>query len=73
MAFQPTLTPTPTAATSDFNGDGHPDYVLYNRFTRQTAIWYLTLPPGCSNPGGLAFDIMGNLYVEDGLTRRQHP
>ena len=41
LAFQPTLTPTPTAAMSDFNGDGHPDYVLYNRFTRQTAIWYL--------------------------------
>ena len=26
---------------SDFNGDGHPDYVLYNAATRQTAIWYL--------------------------------
>src|SRR6476620_1598767 len=32
LAFQPTLTPTPTAAISDFNGDGHSDYVLYNRF-----------------------------------------
>src|SRR5207253_1853205 len=41
LAFQPTLPPAPTAAISDFNGDGHPDYVLYNRFTRQTAIWYL--------------------------------
>ena len=42
----------------DFNGDGNPDYVLYNASTRQTAIWYLnnsvyligrygpTLPPG---------------------------
>ena len=29
------------AGMSDFNGDGHPDYVLYNRFTRQTKIWYL--------------------------------
>jgi hypothetical protein len=29
------------AAVSDFNGDGHPDYVLYNLVTRQTAIWYL--------------------------------
>jgi hypothetical protein len=28
-------------ATGDFNGDGHPDYVLYNAGTRQTAIWYL--------------------------------
>ena len=27
--------------TSDFNGDGHPDYLLYKPNTRQTAIWYL--------------------------------
>jgi len=29
------------AATADSNGDGKPDYVLYNAATRQTAIWYL--------------------------------
>src|SRR5437762_11964312 len=31
------------AAKSDFNGDGHPDYVLFlqNAKTPQTAIWYL--------------------------------
>src|SRR5690242_21311839 len=29
------------AAISDFNGDGHPDYVLQNANTHQTAIWYL--------------------------------
>ena len=29
------------AAVIDFNGDGHPDYVLQNANTRQTAIWYL--------------------------------
>src|SRR5438046_10544177 len=28
-------------AAADFNGDGKPDYVLYNPSTRQTAIWYL--------------------------------
>src|SRR6185437_8162806 len=32
---------TPTAVVADFNGDGHPDYVLRNPSTRQTAIWYL--------------------------------
>jgi hypothetical protein len=41
----PTPTPTPTlarrATVGDFNGDRHPDYVLYRASTRQTAIWYL--------------------------------
>jgi len=27
--------------TADFNGNGNPDYVLYNANTRNTAIWYL--------------------------------
>jgi len=26
---------------SDFNNDGHPDYLLYNSTTRQTVIWYM--------------------------------
>jgi hypothetical protein len=25
----------------DFNGNGYPDYVLFNATTHQTAIWYL--------------------------------
>jgi hypothetical protein len=32
---------SPRAAVTDFNSDGHPDYVLQNAGTRQTAIWYL--------------------------------
>src|SRR5438067_655714 len=35
MAFQPNAAPT------DFNNDGHPDYLLSNSSTRQTGIWYL--------------------------------
>src|SRR6266567_1897166 len=31
----------PRAIVTDFNGDGKPDYLLYNVITRQTAIWYL--------------------------------
>jgi hypothetical protein len=30
-----------SATIADFNNDGHPDYVLRNPGTRQTAIWYL--------------------------------
>ena len=26
---------------ADFNGDGHPDYLIYRPDTRQTAIWHL--------------------------------
>jgi FG-GAP repeat protein len=29
------------AGAEDFNGDGKPDYVLYNPSTHQTAIWYM--------------------------------
>jgi hypothetical protein len=41
----PTPTPTPTlarrATVGEFNGDRHPDWVLRNAGTSQTAIWYL--------------------------------
>ena len=34
------VTPGRTIVT-DFNGDGHPDFVLYNHSIHQTAIWYM--------------------------------
>jgi hypothetical protein len=48
------------ATISDFNGEGHPDYVLSNASTRQTAIWYLNNnvfvggAPGPTLPAGWA-------------------
>src|SRR2546430_15614851 len=56
-------------ATADFNGNGYPDYVLYNASSRQTAIWYLnnnvfvsggfgpTPPPPWNMGGGGGFII----------------
>ena len=53
---------------ADFNRDGHPDYLLFNSSTRQTAIWYLnnnvfssgvfgpTLPAGWSVVGVADFN-----------------
>jgi len=41
----PSVPPVPSGwgwwTAGDFNGDGYPDYALYNTTTRQTAIWYL--------------------------------
>src|SRR6478672_10181491 len=70
----PTPTPTPppagagTAIIADFNGDGHPDFVVRNPATGQTAIWYLnnnvllngalgpTLPAGWGLRGAADFN-----------------
>ena len=58
--------------TADFNGDGFPDYVLFNATTDQTAIWYLnnnvyvtgvygpTLPVNWSLVGVADFDREGH-------------
>src|SRR5205814_4659072 len=71
MAFGPPFPPfqPPTrAAVADFNGDSHPDFVVENAATRQTAIWYLnnnvlisgvlgpTLPAGWGLRGAAAFN-----------------
>jgi hypothetical protein len=29
------------AGLADFDGNGRPDYLLFNSSTRQTAVWYL--------------------------------
>jgi hypothetical protein len=41
-AFRVPATPSAArAAVTDFNGDGHPDWVVRNARTRETGIWYL--------------------------------
>jgi hypothetical protein len=35
------LASSASTSPTDFNGDGHPDYVLYKAGTQQTAVWYL--------------------------------
>ena len=35
------LTGAAEASATDFNGDGSPDYVLYDPDTRQTVVWYM--------------------------------
>jgi photosystem II stability/assembly factor-like uncharacterized protein len=65
-----TAVPTTTASLpTDFNGDGHPDYALYNASTQQTYIWLLNgnyglagSAPGPTLPGGGGWRVVG---VED--------
>src|SRR5438552_65165 len=61
-AYGPTLPASWSfAGVADFNGDGHPDYALFNSTTGQTAVWYLSGPTligaayGPSVPAGWAF------------------
>src|SRR4029077_13577731 len=68
LAFGPPSSVVRRAAVADFNGDGKPDYVLYNAATHQTAIWYLnnnvlisgvfgpTLPAGWGLRGAADFN-----------------
>lgn len=60
--------PRSRAIVVDFNGDGFPDYLVYNRTTRRTALWYLndsvlvgsdygpTIPAGWSLVDAADFD-----------------
>src|SRR5262249_7572892 len=41
LVNQPQAAGAVRAAVGDFNGDSHPDYVIHNVSTHQTAIWYL--------------------------------
>jgi len=51
--------------TSDFNGDGYPDYVLQNANTRQTAIWYLNNNVFISSAYGPTPPAGWGLFVEE--------
>jgi len=67
------------ATVADFNGDGHPDYVLRNASTLQTAIWYLnnsvfiggalgpTLPAGWSLDGVANFNYLIDVHPDYAL------
>jgi plastocyanin len=68
----PTATPASTPTVSDFNRDGHPDYLLFKASTLQTVIWYMnnnvhiggaagpTLPTGWSVGAVADFNLDGH-------------
>jgi hypothetical protein len=72
---RPTPTPTPEgrAAVADLNGDGHPDYVLQNAATRQTAIWYLNNNVFISGAYGPTLAAGWGLMAVADFNRDSHP
>jgi len=71
-----TPTPTPSAATAmvaDFNGDGHPDWVVRNAGTRQTAIWYLNNNVFSSAAWGPTLAAGWGLRIVADFNRDTHP
>jgi hypothetical protein len=63
----------PRAAVADFNSDGHPDLILRNPGTRQTAIWYLN--NNVYQGGALGPTIVAGWVLEDAadFNRDLHP
>jgi elongation factor P hydroxylase len=51
------------AGVADFNGDDHPDYLLFNAATRGTVIWYMSGATRTSSRNGptipAGFEIAG--------------
>jgi hypothetical protein len=59
--------------TADFNGDGKPDYVLYNGNTRQTAVWYMNNNVFLSGAYGPALAVGWGLRGVADFNRDGHP
>jgi FG-GAP-like repeat len=61
------------ATVADFNGDGHPDYVLRNLSTHQTAIWYLNNNVFIGGDLGPIITVGWNLDGAADFNRDAHP
>ena len=61
------------AAVADFNGDGHPDWVVRNANTRQTGIWYLNNNVYVSSAYGPTLAVGWGLSALGDFNRDSHP
>ena len=69
----PAATTAPRAAIADFNGDGHPDWVVRNTTTRQTGIWYLNNNVFISGAYGPTLVAAWGLRALGDFNRDSHP
>ena len=77
MAFQRNLAPNPAPnpAPTDFNNDGHPDYLLFQHSDpRQTWIWYMNNNVRIGNAAGpTIWRAAGSLASVADFNRDNHP
>jgi hypothetical protein len=69
----PLVTGAARAVVADFNSDGHPDYVLHNASTRQTAIWYLNNNVFAGGAFGPTLPASWGLEAVADFNRDSHP
>jgi hypothetical protein len=61
------------APTTDVNGDGKPDWVLYNASTQQTAVWYMNNNVRIASPYGTTISAGYKLVGTADSNRDGHP
>ena len=64
---------SPAPAPTDFNGDGKPDWVLYNASTQQTAIYYMNNNVRIASPYGPTLPAGSKLVAVADFNRDGHP
>src|SRR5207249_11562823 len=58
---------------ADFNNDGHPDYLLFNPITRQTAVWFLNNTTLIGGALGPTLPVGWTLIGAAECNQEQHP
>jgi uncharacterized protein YbdZ (MbtH family) len=69
----PVTTPASTPAVSDFNRDGHPDYLLFNSMTHGTVIWYMNNNVHIGGAAGPTLPAGWNVVGVADFNRDLHP
>jgi hypothetical protein len=73
IGYDLTNAPPSAPGAYDFNSDGHPDYLLYNSSTRQTAIWYLNNNVLIGSANGPVVPAGWNVVGVADFNRDSHP
>jgi elongation factor P hydroxylase len=69
----PAPTPRPSPTVSDFNRDGHPDYLLFNSTIHGTVIWYMNNNVHVTGATGPTLPVGWSVVAVADFNRDGHP